>query len=336
MISHENYMERIVDYYDGKLSQSEKDALMVFLEEHPDLYEEFLVFGESMPEAADEESVKAPASLIGRLKDIPENVFVLSEEMLVAYAEGDLDAYTFRQVEKALEQNPERKNDLKIFTAARFEADNAVEFPYKNRLYKKETIAISFRRILYYTSAAAAILLLAFFLRPATVTESGIQSGSHSIAHVTFTSENISGITNGNPENNTGFNSANNNLVALTTGNNSNQDREAFENIAPLAPRVAGPLKEIPVSNTENISDTDNEYLAIYRMIEQKNSVSDDNTMATGTLTAWKDWGKGFLSGKSSVKDTPADITLRDVAEFSFTNISRFATENLALNQKEK
>jgi len=95
-------------------------------------------------------------------------------------------------------------------------------------------------------------------------------------------------------------------------------------------------LKEIPVSNTENISDTDNEYLAIYRMIEQKNSVSDDNTMKTGTLTAWKDWGKGFLSGESSVKDTPADITLRDVAEFSFTNISRFASENLALSQKEK
>ena len=30
MISHENYMERIVDYYDGKLPQSESDALMAF------------------------------------------------------------------------------------------------------------------------------------------------------------------------------------------------------------------------------------------------------------------------------------------------------------------
>ena len=40
MISHENYMERIVDYYDGKLSQSESDALMAFLEMNPELYQE--------------------------------------------------------------------------------------------------------------------------------------------------------------------------------------------------------------------------------------------------------------------------------------------------------
>lgn len=336
MISHENYMERIVDYYDGTLSQSEKDALMVFLEGHPDFYEEFLVFGESMPETGYEEPVKAPVSLLGKLKEIPENIFVLTEELLVAYSEGDLDAYTCKQVEKVLDQNPERRSDLEIFASARFVADNAIEFPYKNRLYKKETIAISFRRILYYTSAAAAILILAFFLWPSSENGSGLESGSHSVAHITFSSGNISDITNGNTENNSGFNTASNNLVAQTTDNNRQQNRETFENIAPLAPRVAGSLKEVPVETAGSINDTYYEYLAIYMMIEQRNSVLENNTMKTGTLTAWKDWGKGFLSGESSVKDTPAEISLRDVAEFSFTNISHFASENLALSQKEK
>lgn len=331
MISHENYMERIVDYYDGKLSQSESDALMAFLEMNPELYEEFLMFGEALPETAAEAALKAPASLIEQLKNIPDNIFVLSDEMLVAYAEKDLDAYTIKKVEEAIAQNPQRKRDLEIISAARYEADEAIAFPYKNKLLRREPIVFSLRRMMYYTSAAAAIFILAFFLWPAVNHESGIQSDSHNIAEMNLQITNSENTT----ENNSGSNSQYN-YTAPQLADNSNTVQRNNEYIAPLSPRPAGQLQETAQLTSGSINDVRNEYLAIYNYIELKNEDAVDNNPKTGTLTAWKEWGKGFFSGESSITDTPADVTLRDVATFSYNNISRFASESLSLSQRDR
>lgn len=331
MISHENYMERIVDYYDGKLPQSESDALMAFLETNPELYEEFLMFGEALPETAAEAALKAPASLIEQLKNIPDNIFVLSDEMLVAYAEKDLDAYTIKKVEEAIAQNPQRKRDLEIISAARYEADEAIVFPYKNKLLRREPIVFSLRRMMYYTSAAAAIFILAFFLWPVVNHESGIQSDSHNIAEMNLQITNSENTT----ENNSGSNSQYN-YTAPQLADNSNTVQRNNEYIAPLSPRPAGQLQETAQLTSGSINDVRNEYLAIYNYIELKNADAVDNNPKTGTLTAWKEWGKGFFSGESSITDTPADVTLRDVATFSYNNISRFASESLSLSQRDR
>lgn len=331
MISHENYMERIVDYYDGKLSQSESDALMAFLEMNPELYEEFLMFGDAFPETAAEAALKAPASLVEQLKNIPDNIFVLSDEMLVAYAEKDLDAYTIKKVEEAIAQNPQRKRDLEIISAARYEADEAIAFPYKNKLLRREPIVLSLRRMMYYTSAAAAIFILAFFLWPAVNHESGIQSDSHNIAEMNLQITNSENTT----ENNSGSDSQYN-YTAPQLADNSNTVQRNNEYIAPLSPRPAGQLQETAQLTSESINDVRNEYLAIYNYIELKNADAVDNNPKTGTLTAWKEWGKGFFSGESSITDTPADVTLRDVATFSYNNISRFASESLSLSQRDR
>jgi len=331
MISHENYMERIVDYYDGKLPQRESDALMAFLEMNPELYEEFLLFGETLPETAFDETLKAPASLIEQLKNIPDNIFVLSDEMLVAYAEKDLDAYTIKKVEEAIAQNPQRKRDLEIISAARYEADEAIVFPYKNKLLRREPIVFSLRRMMYYTSAAAAIFILAFFLWPAVNHESGIQSDSHNIAEMNLQITNSENTT----ENNSGSNSQYN-YTAPQLADNSNTVQRNNEYIAPLSPRPAGQLQETAQLTSGSINDVRNEYLAIYNYIELKNADAVDNNPKTGTLTAWKEWGKGFFSGESSITDTPADVTLRDVATFSYNNISRFASESLSLSQRDR
>jgi len=331
MISHENYMERIVDYYDGKLPQRESDALMAFLEMNPELYEEFLLFGETLPETAFDETLKAPASLIEQLKNIPDNIFVLSDEMLVAYAEKDLDAYTIKKVEEAIAQNPQRKRDLEIISAARYEADEAIVFPYKNKLLRREPIVFSLRRMMYYTSAAAAIFILAFFLWPVVNHESGIQSDSHNIAEMNLQITNSENTT----ENNSGSNSQYN-YTAPQLADNSNTVQRNNEYIAPLSPRPAGQLQETAQLTSGSINDVRNEYLAIYNYIELKNADAVDNNPKTGTLTAWKEWGKGFFSGESSITDTPADVTLRDVATFSYNNISRFASESLSLSQRDR
>ncbi len=331
MISHENYMERIVDYYDGKLPQRESDALMAFLEMNPELYEEFLLFGETLPETAFDETLKAPASLVEQLKNIPDNIFVLSDEMLVAYAEKDLDAYSIKKVEEAIAQNPQRKRDLEILSAARYEADEAIAFPYKNKLLRREPIVFSLRRMMYYTSAAAAIFILAFFLWPAVNHESGIQSDSHNIAEMNLQITNSENTT----ENNSGSNSQYN-YTAPQLADNSNNVQRNPEYIAPLSPRPAGQLQETAQLTPGSINDIRYEYIAIYNYIELKNAGAVEENSKTGTLTAWKDWGKGFFSGESSITDTPADVTLRDVATFSYNNISRFASESLSLSQRDR
>ncbi|MDX9932500.1 MAG: hypothetical protein RB294_07945, partial [Bacteroidales bacterium] len=67
-----------------------------------------------------------------------------------------------------------------------------------------------------------------------------------------------------------------------------------------------------------------------------KNAALAESNVKTGTLNAWKEWGKGFLNGESSLTDTPADITLRDVATFSYNNITQFASESLSLSQRDR
>ncbi|HBG71972.1 MAG: hypothetical protein A2W93_05310 [Bacteroidetes bacterium GWF2_43_63] len=333
MISHGNYMERIVDYYDGKLSLSESDALMDFLEMNPALHEEFLMFGEAMPESATEAPLRAPASLHAQLKSIPDNVFVLTDELLVAYAEKDLDAFNIKKVEEATDQNPQRKRDLEIISAARYEADEAISFPYKNKLLRKEPVVFSLRRMMYYTSAAAAIFILVFFLWPASSHKSGIQSDSHVFANlhlINVADESSSDNNSENPSESQTYYYQN---APQLADNTTNSDRN-HEHIATMSPRQAGQLQEITQMTTGNIDDVRNEYLALYDIIEMKNTNADNSNPQTGTLTAWKDWGKGILNGESSIANTPADISLRDVATFSYSNISRFASESLSLSQK--
>ncbi len=340
MISHKNYMERIVDYYDGNLSQSESDALMAFLEQHPDLYEEFLLFGDTMPEAAVEATLKAPASLIEQLKNIPDHVFVLTDELLVAYAEKDLDAYTIKKVEEAIAQNPERKRDLEILTAARYAADKAIVYPHKNKLLRKEPIIIAFRRVMYYTTAAAAIFILAFFLWPdqqQPSTESSTAIAQTEVAPVQKPVEQIQ--TNVQ------------NQTTEQTSENVNQpqpDRtnavetviRSTEKINLIAARGSDAFEQNIFESPDQINDSRTEFLDIYYMVEYKNALAQNQPQpdehSAGTLGQWKDWGLGFISGRNSIKETPlASISLREAANIGINQVNRIATENLSLSKKD-
>ena len=335
MINHENYMERIVDYYDGKLSQSESDALMAFLEMNPNLYEEFMMFGETLPDTVVDADLKAPTSLVEQLKNIPDEIFVLSDEMLVAYAEKDIDAYTIKKVEEAIAQNPHRKRDLEIISAARYKPDETIAFPYKNKLLRKKPIVFSLHKMIYYTSAAAAIFILAFLLWPVDNHQSGIRSDSREFAKINLHINNSENTLEKNSENISKLNSSYNYSSPQLADNSDNIIRNS-EHITPMLPRMAGQLQETTQFTAGNINEIRNEYLAIYNYIEMKNAGANEEKPKTGTLAAWKEWGKGFFSGESSITDTPADFTLRDVATFSYNNITRFASESLSLSQRDK
>lgn len=340
MISHKNYMERIVDYYDGNLSQSESDALMAFLEQQPDLYEEFLLFGDTMPETAAEAPFKAPASLIEQLKSIPDHVFVLTDELLVAYAEKDLDAYTIKKVEEAIAQNPERKRDLDILLAARYAADKAIVYPYKNKLLRKEPVIIAFRRMMYYTTAAAAIFILAFFLwpdqqQPSTESSTGIAQTE--VVPVQKPVEQIQ--TNG--QNQTTEQTSENVSLSLPDRTNTSETViRSTEKTNLIAARGSGILEHNIFESPDQINDSRTEYLDIYHMVEYKNALAQNQPQSdqpsTGTLGEWKDWGLGFISGRNSIKENPlASVTLREAANIGMNEVNRIATENLSLSKKD-
>lgn len=156
-INRENYMAFFLDYHEGTLSGAQQEALMRFLEDHPDLKAELYDFemvqlpGEALPGFPDKDSLKKTGQQI-----TADNY----ESFFAAFAEGDLDAKTAASVEAFASKDPFYIRELSLMQAARLEADPSVQYPRKPAL-KKFHIGMIRRKAIYYVSAAAAILLFA-------------------------------------------------------------------------------------------------------------------------------------------------------------------------------
>lgn len=153
MITRSNYELFIIDFYDGKLSQTQVEELHAFLDQHPDLKEEFELFSTISLEAepiifASKESLK---------KD--ENEIPFHAERLIAYFEGDLNKDEKSELEKELKKNSALSADLDLIKKTKVQADLAVVFENKNKL-KHETKVIAFSSAFYRNLSIAASLLL--------------------------------------------------------------------------------------------------------------------------------------------------------------------------------
>jgi len=293
-----------------------------------------------MPEAAAEATLKAPASLIEQLKNIPDHVFVLTDELLVAYAEKDLDAYTIKKVEEAIAQNPERRRDLEILTAARYAADEAIVYPHKNKLLRKEPVIIAFRRVLYYTTAAAAIFILAFFLWPGKQQPATESSTAIAQTEVAPEQKPVEQIQTNIQNQTTEQTSENVSQPQPDRTNTAEPVIRSSEKTDLIASRGSEILNKDVFESPDQIDDSRSEYLDIYYMIEYKNALAQNQSQpdqhSTGTLGEWKDWGLGFISGRNSIKETPlASVTLREAANIGMNEVNRIATENLSLSKKD-
>jgi hypothetical protein len=160
-LNRENYGIFIIDYFDGNLSKTESEQLLLFLDANPDLKKEFRDLEKvslSKPEVAfpDKEKLKIPAiNSAGPINgDNYESFFVL-------YHDGELKEVENKELKRFLDNNPHLLKDLELFRRARIEKDPKVVFQNKAALKHKQPVTIR----LAFTMAAAAMLLIYFGFR---------------------------------------------------------------------------------------------------------------------------------------------------------------------------
>ena len=165
-ITRNNYEQFFLDYFEGNLPDNRVGELMRFLDENPDLRDEFDAFelirldGDDGVDFPGKDSLKKSVSA----GISPDNY----EEYFAAYVEGDLDKSEIAEVEAFAVSDPHYGRELELMQQTRLVPDPAIRFPRKGSL-KQHHIGFTARRVLHYASAAAAVLLLgvvAFTLFP--------------------------------------------------------------------------------------------------------------------------------------------------------------------------
>lgn len=164
-INLDNYEVFIIDYLDNKLGPLETAQLLLFLENHPSLKDEFEdLKAISVTSPSDEkfgfnESLKQPADI---------DAFNLSihnySHYFIAATEGDLSQTGYNLVNQFLEKHPELISEYNLFKSCKIKPDYKTHFPDVQQLIVNSKPLF----IRYYWAAAIAasfLLLITVFVR---------------------------------------------------------------------------------------------------------------------------------------------------------------------------
>ncbi len=154
MITRDTYEIYIIDYYDGKLNESEISDLMVFLSNNRDLKAEFDLFDDSPIEHSsvifqDKESLKKAIVL--------PNEISYEEELVIRKIEGDLNFIENNELQKKLQKNPKLQKSQKSYLFTKLKPDFSIRYKNKRQLKK---IFIGKELTYWLMSSAAAVAIL--------------------------------------------------------------------------------------------------------------------------------------------------------------------------------
>lgn len=156
MITRSNYEHFFLDYHEGRLEENLRAELFAFLEQHPDLKEEFESFALILLEQdagsvfPDKDSLKKNRIHSGNY-----------QTWLVAYHEGDLDPAQQSELEAYLQQHPAAQAELEEFSNLKIATEPSLGYRNKEQL-KRGGKVLAFRTPVYRVAAIAAILILVF------------------------------------------------------------------------------------------------------------------------------------------------------------------------------
>lgn len=153
-----NYEIYLVDYLDGKLNASQVDELLLFLDQNPDIKEEF----EGMEDAvlvAETTLFPNKSSLKKKsfLKDGIDNEF---DYLCIASVEGILSNEEKIAFEKSLQGNPIKQSAYKNYQKAKIQPKADIQYLHKSHLKRTAVIPIRYSYIRASISVAATITLL--------------------------------------------------------------------------------------------------------------------------------------------------------------------------------
>jgi len=154
-INRDNYEEYFLLYADNELSAQEKNAVEDFVQQHPDLEEELILFKLSVTKPDDNCKLEDKSILFKDSGGFINNTNY--EEVFVLYNDDELTVDERKNTEEFLSVNPSFKNEFELLQKVKLQADAGIVFPDKNLLYKREeTKIIPFK---WWRVAAAAMLL---------------------------------------------------------------------------------------------------------------------------------------------------------------------------------
>lgn len=174
----------------------------------------------------------------------------------------------------------------------------------------------------------AAIFVIALFLLPNNKSQNGLQlkkqTSSSAIKNISLQNNAIS--------------EKQPNLIAethFTPVNHSAEVQKTIEKPSPIATLNSNKI-ENPYLQNVDFCMPQNEYLAIYDVIELKNSLIKENEETTkegeeNTKNEWREWGKDFLAGNSTLKDSPLDV--EKIAKTGLSKLNQFASEKFMISQ---
>lgn len=162
-IDRSNYEIWIIDWLDGNLNDIRIEQLQQFLNENPDLKEEFnelitLKLNNSRNTFPYKNHLKKTTA------DLPDSQF---EYLSVAYLENDLSAGQQTELKEIIEQNPEKKLSFDLIQKMKLTPANLL-FRHKNKLIRRSGSQRVIRLSLIGLSAAAALILaiITFISKP--------------------------------------------------------------------------------------------------------------------------------------------------------------------------
>lgn len=152
-INLDNYEEFFAAFIDKELTKEEQNKLFKFLEKHPELKQEFEDF--KLTVLMPDEKIGFPEMNSLFKNSITENE--ISDELLVAYLDDELEGEEKEKIANAIAQNARIKRQFEELKSASLVPDLTIVFPNKESLYRTEKK----KRIIYldvWKYAAAAVL----------------------------------------------------------------------------------------------------------------------------------------------------------------------------------
>jgi hypothetical protein len=152
-----NYESILVDYFDGNLNALEVAEVLLFLEQHPDIKNEFEAFG-MLPVA---ENITVDNDFKLNLKKLQEHQSLANKsfnELIIAQIEGDCSENENDIINEIIDGNKSLIKLKNTFQYTKLLPDLSVNYPNKQALKRKEAVVFYLNKRF---AAAAALLLLA-------------------------------------------------------------------------------------------------------------------------------------------------------------------------------
>lgn len=130
-INNSNYEAFFLDYHEGNLSAEKVAALLLFVEQHPELKREFEEFENIVLDTDSTPSFFADKSFLK--KEISP---VNKDDYFIGYIENTLNETEKKIVADYLKQQPAAVSELEAYKNTIVKANNAITFENKNRLKK--------------------------------------------------------------------------------------------------------------------------------------------------------------------------------------------------------